>query len=105
MKMIAWSLCLAVLVAAVTAAANDEATFFIQDGDVHLQTPSEFGSFFMNGMDVIDTLRKISVLENQVALVMQENKEIKVCDFFTRKKLCFMLNRRKTQCCATWLRT
>jgi hypothetical protein len=78
MKLIAWILCLAAL---DTAVASDEATFSIQDGDVYLQTPSEFGSFIVNGKNIGEYLGKVDDLVVQFATLKQENKDLQVSSF------------------------
>jgi hypothetical protein len=73
-----WTLCLSVLAGA--AMANIGATFSARDGDLHLQTPSESGSLFVNGKSIGEYLGKVDDLASLVATVMQENADLKVGD-------------------------
>jgi hypothetical protein len=70
---------LLVLTGATDDITNNEATFYVWNGDLYLQTPSFSGTFFINGMDVVEALRKAILLEDQVAMISQENKNLKVC--------------------------
>jgi hypothetical protein len=76
MKMIAWALCLLVLAGA--AVASDGATFSVQEGNLYLQTPSELGSLFVNGKNIVEYLDKVDDLVTRFTMVSQENKDLKV---------------------------
>jgi hypothetical protein len=79
MKMLAWMLCLAVLVTAVT---SEEPSLSANGDDFIMIAP---GTLYLNGKNVVEYLGKIDDLVSLVAIVMQENKEIKVRCFCLRR--------------------
>jgi hypothetical protein len=97
MEMLIWVLCLLVLAAAAEENAKLGATLSARDGNLYLQTTSEFGSLFINGKNVVEYLGKVDDLVSLVAMVMQENKEIKVHGVITSGRVSHMPHRWKTQ--------
>jgi hypothetical protein len=86
--MIAWVLCLAVLVAAV---ASEDPNLSANGDDFIMFAP---GTLYLNGKNVGAYLEKIDEL-------VQENKDLRACGVFSLTYGFLMLDRLKTQCCGT----
>jgi hypothetical protein len=94
----AWMMSLLVLSGAVTASIG--ATFSARDGDLYLQTPSESGSLLVNGKNISEYLSRVDELVALVAMVMQDNKDLKVTlDAVCSREAYVIFHRWKTQCC------
>jgi hypothetical protein len=71
-------LCLLVLAGAAFAKEDDSAAFFVQGGNVHLQTPSPSGNFFVNGINMDEMISNVDGLVEQVVVAVEENNVLKV---------------------------
>jgi hypothetical protein len=79
---LAWILC---FVALVTAVASEDPNLSANGDDFIMVAP---GTLYLNGKSVGEYLGKVDALEGLVAMIMQENKDLKVCGIaLTQTKL------------------